>query len=224
MHLTIISGAARPKSKSNTARIIEAFCRGFVEDGGTAETWYLSDRAQWPQAAEAFAKSEHILIALPLYVENIPGILLEFLSGLALRNDREAELAFLVQGGFPEGSQSRCCESYLETLPAQLGARYAGTLIKGDMFGLGLVDGKSRERMLAPFTDMGRYFARTGRFDKATADDFAAPEYLPEKQIRSYRRVMGKVSRIAMGFVARRLGCKERLDARPLEETGAVGK
>lgn len=47
-------------------------------------------------------------------------------------------------GGFPEASQSRCCEKYLETLPAQLGCVYAGTLIKGDMFGVSLMDEKNR--------------------------------------------------------------------------------
>ena len=82
MHLVIISGAARPRSKSNTAKVIAAFQKGFEENGNTTEVWYLSDRRQWESAAKAFRQNERILIAFPLYVENIPGILLEFLSGL----------------------------------------------------------------------------------------------------------------------------------------------
>ena len=218
MHLVIISGAARPQTKSNTAKIIAAFQKGYAESGNTAEVYYLSDRRQWAAAEKAFQENTNILIALPLYVENIPGVLLEFLSGLQPKKTPGARLAFLLQGGFPEASQSRCCEAFLETLPPQLGCAYAGTLIKGDMFGVGLVDEKNREKMLAPFTEMGRVFASSGRFEKSAVDAFAAPEYMPEKQARMYRLLGRHVSRIFMGHIAKKLGCKEKLDARPLAE------
>ena len=215
MHLVIISGATRPQSKSNTAKVIAAFQKGFEENGNTTEVWYLSDRRQWKRAANAFEQNERILIAFPLYVENIPGILLEFLSGLTPKQAPGTKLAFLIQGGFPEASQSRCCEAFLETLPVQLGCDYAGTLIKGDMFGTSRVDEKTREKMLAPFTQMGRTFAQTGCFEKTAVDAFAGPEYMPEKQIRMYNLVGKHISRFFMGRIAKKLGCKEKLDARP---------
>ena len=215
MHLVIISGATRPQSKSNTAKVIAAFQKGFEENGNTTEVWYLSDRRQWKRAANAFEQNERILIAFPLYVENIPGILLEFLSGLTPKQAPGTKLAFLIQGGFPEASQSRCCEAFLETLPVQLGCEYAGTLIKGDMFGTSRVDEKTREKMLAPFTQMGRTFAQTGCFEKTAVDAFAGPEYMPEKQIRMYNLVGKHISRFFMGRIAKKLGCKEKLDARP---------
>ena len=163
----------------------------------------------------AFAQNDRILIAFPLYVENIPGILLEFLSGLTPKQTPDTKLAFIIQGGFPEASQSRCCEAFLETLPAQLGCDYAGTLIKGDMFGTSLVDEKNREKMLAPFTQMGRTFAQTGCYEKAAVDAFAGPEYMPEKQIRMYNRIGKRISHFFMGRIAKKLGCREKLDARP---------
>ena len=215
MHLVIISGATRPQSKSNTAKVIAAFQRGVEENGNTTEVWYLSDRRQWKRAANAFEQNERILIAFPLYVENIPGILLEFLSGITPKQAPGTKLAFLIQGGFPEASQSRCCEAFLETLPVQLGCDYAGTLIKGDMFGTSRVDEKTREKMLAPFTQMGRTFAQTGCFEKTAVDAFAGPEYMPEKQIRMYNLVGKHISRFFMGRIAKKLGCKEKLDARP---------
>ena len=217
MHLVILSGAARPRHKSNTAKIIAAFQKGYEESGNTTEVWYLSDPGQWAAAAQAFTAHDNILIALPLYVENIPGMLLEFLEGLAPKTTPGTKLAFLLQGGFPEASQSRCCEKYLETLPGQLGCAYGGTLIKGDMFGLGLTDEKNREKLLAPFTEMGRYFSRTGYFDKPAVDRFAAPEEMPPSQIRLYDLVFKHVSRFFMGRVAKKLGCRDRLDARPYE-------
>ena len=215
MHFVIISGATRPQSKSNTAKVITAFQKGFEENCNTTEVWYLSDRRQWKRAAQAFTQNDRILIAFPLYVENIPGILLEFLSGLTPKKTPGTKLAFLIQGGFPEASQSRCCEAFLETLPAQLGCDYAGTLIKGDMFGTSLVDEKNREKMLAPFTQMGRTFAQIGCFEKSAVDAFAGPEYMPEKQIRMYNLFGRHISRFFMGRIAKNLGCKEKLDARP---------
>lgn len=216
MHLVIISGAARPQAKSNTAKIAAAFRQGYEKSGNTTETYYLSERRQWAAAEKAFQESTNILIALPLYVENIPGILLEFLSGLQPKKTPGTKLAFLLQGGFPEASQSRCCEAFLEMLPAQLGCGYAGTLIKGDMFGVGLMDERNREKMLAPFVKMGREFARSGCFEKSAADAFAAPEYMPKKQMRTYNLFGKHISRFFMRHIAKRLGCKQRLDARPL--------
>ena len=86
------------------------------------------------------------------------------------------------------------------------------------MFGVGLVDEKNREKMLAPFTEMGRVFARSGQFEKSVVDAFAAPEYMPNKQKRMYNLFGRHISRFFMGHIAKKLGCKERLDARPLED------
>ena len=78
MHLVIISGAARPQLKSNTAKIIAAFGQGYEECGNTTEVYYLSDRRQWEKAQKGFQDNTNILIALPLYVENIPGFCWNF--------------------------------------------------------------------------------------------------------------------------------------------------
>lgn len=218
MHLTIISAATRPQAKSNTAKIIASFRQGYEKDGNTSEVWYLSDRKQWKSATAAFEASTNTLIAFPLYVENVPGILLEFLSGLKPKTQPGTRLAFLCQGGFPEAAQSRCCEAFLETLPAKLGCVYAGTLIKGDMFGVSLVDEENRQKMLSPFIEMGEYFARTGAFDKPTVDRFASPEVMPQNQIHSFNFIGRHVSRFFLNRIAKGMGCKERLDAKPYEE------
>ena len=41
MHLTIISGAARPQNKSNTAKIIDAFCKGFQTNENTTDIYFI---------------------------------------------------------------------------------------------------------------------------------------------------------------------------------------
>lgn len=153
---------------SNTAKIIEAFWKGYEEAGNTTEVWYLSDRRQWPEAKEAFGKNDNILFALPLYVENIPGIMLEFLEQLPPKTVPGTRIAFLLQGGFPEASQSR-------------------------------------------------YFAKMQKFDQTDVNKFAAPEYMPANQIRLFNLIGRPVQRIFMGRMAKKLGCQERLDAKPYE-------
>lgn len=218
MHLVIISGAARIPIKSNTAKIITAFCKGFQDEGNTAEVWYLSDRKQWERARDAFLENNNILFAVPLFVENVPGIMLEFLESLPQKDEPDTRISFILQGGFPEVSQSRCCEKFLETLPEQLGCLYGGTLIKGDMFGVSLLGERIGAKLVQPFTDMGRKFGKCGCFEAECVALFSTPEYLSEKQIRSSSGLRKYFQRWFMGFVARRLGCKEGLDARPYEE------
>lgn len=50
-----------------------------------------------------------------------------------------------------------------------------------------------------------------------TVAAFAGPEYMPEKQIRMCNLVGKHISRFFMGRIAKKLGCKEKLDARPYE-------
>ncbi len=218
MHFVIISGAARTQSKSNTAKIIAAFCEGLHNCGNTSETWYLSDRKQWKSAKTAFEENENILFVLPLYVENVPGIMLEFLAGLYAKERPGTRISFLLQGGFPEVSQGRCCEEFLNTLPAQLGCGYGGTFIKGDMFGLSLLGEKIEAKLLRPFIEIGRQFGENGVFRPEIIEAYSTPEYLSEKQIRMANGPLRYVQRFAMRYFAKRLGCRTKLDAKPFCE------
>ena len=77
MHLVIINASPRVETKSNTARIIRPFIRGFEEGGNTTEVWHLSDKKQWTGAKEAYERKKDILFAAFRYLK-ISGFL--FLS------------------------------------------------------------------------------------------------------------------------------------------------
>ena len=115
MHVLIINGSPRVKKYSNTNAILEKFTEGLRETGATFEQYEISDRGSWDQIRQAFDRDTVILIALPLYVECIPGLLIEFLETLTPKSDG-SKLAFLLQGGFMEGVQLRCGEAYLKIL------------------------------------------------------------------------------------------------------------
>lgn len=215
MKLIIISGATRPQAKSNTAAVIAAFVKGLNEKGVETEAFYLADRKQWQAAKDAFAANENILFALPLYVENIPGIMLEFLTELQPKAQAGTRIGFIVQGGFPEAAQLRCCERYLETLPAKFNATYVGALLKGDMFGLRMMGDEMEKRLLEPYTEMGRRYAETWSFPKEDADAFAGPEHLPESTLRRFNSLGKHMQKFFMNRIARKLGCKKKLNDRP---------
>lgn len=200
MYVHIVDGQMR-----HIPRYEKKYRFGIVYSG-TADRAYME---QWLErfalnlsgiSIGAFPKNKDILFALPLYVENVPGIMLEFLGSLTPKTGPDTRLSFLVQGGFPEACQSRCCENFLKTLPEKLGCEYGGTFIRGDMFGI------------------GRAFAQYGYFDAEIISRFASPEYLSEKEIRRFEKFGKYMQKWFMNRIAKRLGCKEKLDAKPYIE------
>lgn len=214
MHLVVINASPRVEEKSNTAKIIRAFLRGYEKNGNTSEVWHLSDRKQWADAKESYDEHTDILFALPLYVENIPGIMLEFLETLEPKKEEGTKLAFLLQGGFAEGCQLRCGEAYLEKLPSYFNCEYGGTLIKGDNFAPAWVPEDMAEKMVGHYEKMGEYFADNNHFDKEVVTNFAAPEYFSEKEIRKLKR-MRWMQNAMFRYIAKRQGCKGPLDDKP---------
>ena len=213
MSLVIFSCSPRPESTSNTAAIVNAFKDGY---GETAEVYYLYKRKEWDNYRKIFEESSDIIFAMPLFVECVPGILMEFLESLTAKKDSTEKtiIGFILQSGFEEACQLRTCEKYLEKLPYYLGCEYSGTLIKGGMFALAIVSEKSRKKMLQPFRDMGIVYAREGRFDRDSVTKFAAPERY-SKSYCMMIKLLSPVNKVAWKFLSRKFGVEGKLDARP---------
>ena len=216
MHVMIINGSPRIKAHSNTDKILEQFTKGMCENGTDFEQYEVSDKDQWDAMRKAFENNTNILIALPLYVECIPGLLLEFLETVKPKTD-DTRLSFILQGGFSEGAQLRCGEAYLKILAGKLGCAYAGTLVKGDNFSIRFFEGEKRDRITAPYAEMGREFAARGDFFSERCRKFTGPEVFPV-HVRLLIGIMFKTA-AKKGFrqVAAGWGCTEPLDARPYQ-------
>lgn len=216
MNLLIISCTPRIKEKSNTDKILDEFKKGYESNGNTTETLYLYQRNEWEIIRKKFYENDSILFALPLYVECIPGIMAEFLESLKPKQKSNTKIGFLLHGGFAEASQLRCCESYLETLPSLLGCEYNGTLLKGNMFAVSLMDGKIRKQMVQPFYNMGKYYAQNNYFHKEVVNDFAKPEYFSKKYI-FISNVLSPLNKLYLKVFAKKLGCKRPLNDKPYQ-------
>ena len=58
---------------------------------------------------------------------------------------------------------------------------------------------------------------------KNVIDRITGPEYMSEKQIQMYNLVGRYVSRFYIGHIAKKLGCREKLDARLYEKQREFG-
>lgn len=214
MHVLIINGSPRVKKYSNTNYILVRFTEGLRENGASFEQYEISDRGSWDQIRQAFDRNTVILIALPLYVECIPGLLMEFLETLTPKSDG-SKMAFLLQGGFMEGVQLRCGEAYLKILAGKLGCAYMGTLVKGDNFMIRFFEGEWREKVTGPYADMGREYAVNGDFNSKACKKFTGHEKFP-LPVRIYVGHILK-TQAAKGFeqIAAAFECDKPLDFKP---------
>lgn len=85
------------------------------------------------------------------------------------------------------------------------------------MFGIGLLGNKLGEKMVQPFVDVGRSFARYGYFDTEIISRYASPEYVSEKEIRQSEKWGKHIQKWLLNIIAKRLGCKDKLNAKPYE-------
>lgn len=210
----IINGSPRVKQFSNTDKILTKFTEGLTENGTTFEQYEVSDRKQWDDIRNAYNTNKNILIALPLYVENIPGLLLEFLETLTPKNDG-TQLSFILQGGFAEGSQLRCGEAYLEILTKELGCEYGGTLAKGNNFSIRFWGEATKERITTPYKEMGKEFAASGDFKSKACRRFTGPETYPLKIRILLGILFATVNRKNFKRIAAGLGCTKPIGYRP---------
>ena len=215
MHVVIINGSPRTNEFSNTAKILHSFVKGLKKEGVTYEIYSLSNYKEWDSARNAFLTNDKIIFALPMYVESIPSLMLEFIDTLSEERNRPADLAFILHGGFDEGYQFRLCEKLLKSITVQLGCNYGGCLIKGGSFMLRLFEKDKVERMTKQYTKMGISYARYGNFVTIEAKRFTGPERYPWL----VRQIAGLFLKLVVNKkfeqFAHDWGCYEPLDNKP---------
>ena len=221
-HVIILNGSPRVKKNSNTNKIIQAFGEGLQQEKTTYDLYSLSNHLEWDAAREAFMANDNIIIALPLFVECLPSLLLEFLSTLPTERKQPAKLSFILHGGFDEGHQLRLGEKFLETLPAQLGCTFGGTLVRGGSFMLRDRENsyikKMTDKMLAAYTAMGQSFADNGNFFTPEAKKFTGYEKNPKIGVLLFNLFFKRIVKKNFVRIAQEWGCTEPLDSKPYQE------
>ena len=218
-HVIIINGSPRVKKNSNTNKIIQAFAEGLEKAGITHKLYSLSNRAEWDETRKAFMTNDNIIIAVPLFEESLPSLLLEFLSTLPTERKQPAKLSFILHGGFDEGHQLRLGEKFLQSLPAQLGCTCGGILVKGGSFMLCNRENsyikKMTDKILASYAKMGLSFARNGTFSTPEAQKFTGFEKNPKIGILLFNLIFKRIVKKNFERMAQERGCTRPLNDKP---------
>lgn len=219
MHVVIINGSPRMQKFSNTDKIIQSFGKGLQTSGATCELYSLSNRKEWDAAREAFISNKQIIFALPLYVECVPSIMLEFLETLPTERQQSAQVSFILHGGFDEGHQLRLCERFLQSLPSQLGCSYGGCLIQGGSFLIRMRDDekmkKAMDKKMDGYTRMGQSFASQENFMTPEARKFTGYEKNPWFVHLLFKLFIKRLVRNNFDYFAKQWGCTRPLDDKP---------
>ena len=181
MKLTIFNGSGRG-SKSNTTVMMNQFIHGFeLVEGNHADMVYLSGKTDARQPLEVFSTSDIVLLAFPLYVDAMPGMVKLFIEALQPYCGREGNptMAYFVHCGFPEPLHCRYVERYLEKLTFRIGSDYAGTMVRGGTEGVRLMPDKMNRGLFSNLMQLGANLGTDGKFQMALLDKLSGREKYP---------------------------------------------
>ena len=181
MKLTIFNGSGRG-SKSNTTAMMNQFIHGFESiQGNKAEMIYLSGKLDAQQPVDAFLAADVALLAFPLYVDAMPGMVKLFIEALQPYCGREENptMAYFIHCGFPEPLHCRYVEQYLEKLTFRLGSEYAGTMVRGGTEGVRLMPEKMNRKLFSNLMQLGVSLGTTGKFQKELLEKLSGIEKYP---------------------------------------------
>lgn len=86
------------------------------------------------------------------------------------------------------------------------------------MFGVNLMGERIGKKIVKPFEAMGEKFLQEGDFFFPEAKAFTGVEYFDAKFIKSFNGFGSRFQRFFMDRVAKKLGCRAKLDAKVYEE------
>ncbi len=174
----IYNGSPRG-NQSNSRLLIEKIMLGMKEQGiDQIEVRNLIKIKEHKIWAEEFGSSENILFVFPLYVHAMPGCVMKFFEQLKPVNNKEVHMAFFVQSGFPETSQSYYLRPYLELITKRLGVSFDGTIIKGGVEGTRIKPDKANKKLFQQMKIMGEAYASKGIMDFGLKKEYEKSEYM----------------------------------------------
>lgn len=174
----IYNGSPRG-NHSNSMLIIEKIIKGMKTQGvETIEVRNLINLKAHKMWAENFGINENHLFVFPLYVHAMPGSVMKFFEQLKPINNKEVHMAFLVQSGFPETSQSYYLRPYLELITKRLGVSFDGTIIKPGVEGIQIKPESVNKKFFDQMELLGQTYANKGIMDISLKKEYEKTEYL----------------------------------------------
>jgi multimeric flavodoxin WrbA len=179
MKLAIFNGSPRGNN-SNTQLLLGHFQKGFESSGGEITTTdLLIQEKDIEKHIQHFKTAENILLAFPLYVDSVPGIVKMFIEQIGNFDGTGKKIFFIVHSGFPEGIHSEGVLRYLELLVKRWNMTNQGTILKPGSEGIRMRPDSRNKKLYMHLEQLGRGCAKTGSLDKKIIDRMKKPYRLP---------------------------------------------
>lgn len=190
MKTLIINGS--PKAKNGNT---EVFIQQFIKGAGTSYEVCYVVKEDSQQLAEYMQQFDTIIIAMPLYIHAMPGIVMKLIGCMEPAKDTGKSIGFIVQFGFMESAHSKYLEKYLSSLARHLNYSYLGTVVRGGSSGISMMPDKMTKKLFNQMQMLGEYFEKEGSFDKEIMDEMAKLIELSKGKSRMFQFL----SRIGIG-------------------------
>ena len=178
MKTILLNGSPKGNAQNSASYLLaKAFAAGMRQPGDI----HSISKENPKELLALLPRFDHILIFLPNYIHAVPGSTLDFLYTLPVCEGTQS-LGFIIQSGFPEGSENELISRFFKNLSARLNYTYLGTVVKGECAGLGLMPGMYK-KLTKQFTEFGALYDQTGYFDQEYCKKFASPYTLSRSQV-----------------------------------------
>ncbi len=190
MKLVIFNGSPRGKT-SNTNKLLNHFQNGFSKAGGEIESMeYLIMEKHLDNQVKHFKEAENILLAFPLYVDSVPGVVKQFIEAIGNFDGSGKRIYFFIHSGFPEAIHSQGLLRYLEFLVKRWNINYGGTILKPGTEQLRMQPEEKNEKLFKDFEKLGSHLAMTGQFEKQILNKFKQLYVYPKRAFPIIRFLM----------------------------------
>ncbi len=192
MKLAIFNGSPRGVT-SNTKTLLQCFQKGFEYSGGEITTLdYLIKEKELKRQVQNFRDAENILLAFPLYVDSVPGIVKQFIEEVGNFDGSGKNIIFFIHSGFPEAIHSEALGRYLELLVKRWGMKHLGTILKPGTEQIRMRPGERNQDLYQDFEQLGRTLAKSGELNQKILTKFKELYVFP-KYVATVIRLVKKL-------------------------------
>lgn len=183
MKTIVINGSPKGK-KGNTEIFIHNFAKG-MKDEVLIKRIIEED---YEELAKLVKEYDSIIIALPLYIHGMPGIVMRFIEYLETNNtEKEKQIGVILQYGFPEGFQGEYLERYFESLAEELNMKYLGTLVKPESAGVYMLPKIMTKKLFKQLQRFGEIYEETNVFDETIMKELKKPYRITGNKLKLMR-------------------------------------
>lgn len=153
--------------------MLDHFQKGFENAGGRIDRVnYLIKEKHLDEQVQHFLGAENILLAFPLYVDSVPGMVKQFIEAVGNFDGKGKNICFLIHSGFPEGIHLVGLARYLDLLVKRWNMNHLGTIVKPGTEQIRMRPLKKNKQLFLDFETLGKNFAQTGSLDQNILNRF----------------------------------------------------